>query len=196
MSKTTTSDQKAMAAHARMNVILRRVIALAEAQEREIKADYRRKIEYLRSATAVLRVRVERGVATEEEIELLAECEAALAADLAGEMVTFAADVDEEYYLIPPLPPTVKAIDVPKHPMPVHGYDPGGLGSTYWFADYGLPIGSFQPRPDDIVEYDGRLYTVIEEVRYLRLIPCQHLADQSREDSRPDVEPEPEVNQP
>lgn len=181
------SDQKAMSADARMNVILRRVVALAQAQEREIKADYRRKIEYIRSATAVLRVRVERGVATEEEIELLAECEAALAAGAAGELVIIVNDIDEEAYPdIPPLPTGERGIEVRKQAMPVHGYNPGGMGSTYWFADHRLPVGNFLPRPDDIVEHDGRFYTVIEEVRYLRLIPCD--ATQSREDSRPEQE--------
>ena len=182
-----TKQQSATNADERMKIILRRVIALADAQEREIKADYRRKIEYVRSATAVLRVRVERGVATEEEIELLAECEAALAADAAGEMVMFVNDIDEETHPdIPPLPAGERGIEVRKQAMPVHGYNPGGMGSAYWFADHRLSVGDFLPRPDDIVEYDGRFYTVIEEVRYLRLIPCD--ATQSRESSRPEQE--------
>lgn len=178
----------------KMNIIFRRVLALAKAEEREIQADYRRKIEFIRSAVFILRSRVNNGYGTDEDAELLRECEEALAADAAGELVTFTED--QEY----PIPPSLSAdnasIEVRKEAMPVHGYNPAGMGGIYWSVDHGLPVIKVLPRVDDVVEIGGEFYTVIEEVTYVRLIPCEPPAN-SGEDSRQseDSRPEQEASQ-
>lgn len=168
----------------KLDITIRRVVAKEEAKERDAKEDYRRKIEYIRTAVFILRSRVEHGQATAEDEDLLRECEMILAVDAAdGE----AAEDDEDTFTIPPRPSVEVGIEVPQQAMPIHGYHPAGVGSTYWYKQHNLPIPKLRPRRDDIVEHEGNLYTVIEEVTYFRLIPCAP-PPQSRESSRPTTE--------